>query len=73
MFLGVHLQANSPNNTIMRVIRGAEEYDQMMSNCGLRRIFHDEPPFTEEFIVRYGGYGHDEYPEYLILGYQKFE
>lgn len=59
--------------TVPLFIRTADEYDRMTTKGGLQRTFHAEPPFTQEFIEQYGGYGDNPYSEYLILGYQKFE
>ena len=56
--------------TIPLFVRTAQDYDRIVTAHGLRRRLHCEPPFTDEFIARYGGRA-NRYSEYLILGYDK--
>lgn len=49
-------------------IRSEDDYDRILLANGFQRVFHDKPPFTEEFIAKYGA-NQNPHPEYLVLGY----
>jgi len=52
-------------------IRTLEQYDQQILPLGYKRIFHDVPPFTEEYLANYQIEDDTSFPEFLILVYQK--
>jgi trans-aconitate methyltransferase len=47
----LRLRADAP---VPLYVRTAEEYDALLTECGFSRVLHSEPPFTQEFIDRFG-------------------
>jgi 2-polyprenyl-3-methyl-5-hydroxy-6-metoxy-1,4-benzoquinol methylase len=57
-------------SSIPLFVRTTDEYDEMLSTLGFERTLCSEPPFTQEFIDRFGTGSLDQ-SEYLILGYER--
>ncbi|MEA3357029.1 MAG: methyltransferase domain-containing protein [Patescibacteria group bacterium] len=58
-------------------IRTAEEYENMLTDIGYKKVFEDYPPFTKEFLKKYplkvppNKVAPSKDPEYMILGFVK--
>lgn len=59
------------NMRIPVFIRDEEDYHDMASNCGLKKVLKEKPIFTSQFLEKYPNYFPNKVSEYLMLGYQK--